>query len=136
VRELRIAHQGRVAILTLNRPDCGNRLTAALARELASALRTLRGDDDVGACVLTGHGDVFCLGGDYAGAGTTTAERTEYANALIAMVDAMANLGKPLIAAQRSTKRESRCWPLWPSRIETPDRKTIDSFAVLQSALA
>jgi enoyl-CoA hydratase/carnithine racemase len=97
--ELKVTRHGRVAILALNRPEQGNRLTAPLAREVASVLRGLRNDGATGACVLTGQGEVFCLGGDYAGAGTTTAERTEYANALIAMDDAMANLGKPLIAA-------------------------------------
>jgi len=97
--ELLITRRGRVAILTLNRPAQGNRLTAPLVREIAAALELLRSDGAIGACVLTGQGDVFCLGGDYAGAGPTELERTEYANALIAMDDAMAKLGKPLIAA-------------------------------------
>jgi hypothetical protein len=44
---------------------------------------------------------VVCLGGDYAGAGPTAAGRAEYANALIAMDESMAQLGKPLIAAAR-----------------------------------
>ena len=49
--------------------------------------------------MLTGAGDDFCLGGDYRGAGPTTAGREEYADALLAMDAAMARLGKPLVAA-------------------------------------
>lgn len=90
---------GRVAVLTLNRPEHGNRLTTALALEVAAALRAARGDTDTGACVLTGAGDVFCLGGDYRGAGPTDEGRRAYADALLEMDDAMARLGKPLVAA-------------------------------------
>lgn len=94
-----VAHRGRVEILTLNRPEHGNRLTASLARALAAELGAARVAADVGACVLTGTGPHFCLGGDYRGAGPTTAGREEYADALLALDAAMARLGKPLIAA-------------------------------------
>jgi enoyl-CoA hydratase/carnithine racemase len=97
--ELLVERRGRVAVLTLNRPEHGNRLTASLAREIAAALAAARDDSGVGACVLTGAGDAFCLGGDWRGAGTTAAGREAYADALIEMDSAMARLGKPLIAA-------------------------------------
>jgi len=94
-----VKRQGRVAVLTLNRPEHGNRLTTALAGEVAAALRAARDDAGIGACVLTGAGDVFCLGGDYRGAGPTDEGRNAYADALLEMDDAMARLGKPLVAA-------------------------------------
>jgi enoyl-CoA hydratase/carnithine racemase len=94
-----VKRQGRVAVLTLNRPEQGNRLTTALAGEVAGALRAARDDAEIGACVLTGAGDVFCLGGDYRGAGPTDEGRNAYADALLDMDDAMARLGKPLVAA-------------------------------------
>ena len=62
-------------------------------------LEAARNDDSVRGCVLTGAGDVFCLGGDYQGAGPTTAGREAYAAALLRMDRAMAALGKPLVAA-------------------------------------
>lgn len=96
---LEVSRHGRVAVLTLARPEQGNRLTAALAGAVAAELAAARADADVGACVLTGAGDVFCLGGDYEGAGPTAAGRDEYARALIDMDRAMARLGKPLVAA-------------------------------------
>jgi enoyl-CoA hydratase/carnithine racemase len=96
---LAVQRQGRVAVLTLNRPEHGNRLTTALAAEVASSLRAARDDAAVGACVLTGAGDVFCLGGDYRGAGPSDEGRAAYADALLEMDDAMVALGKPLVAA-------------------------------------
>jgi enoyl-CoA hydratase/carnithine racemase len=97
--ELVVERRGRVAVLALCRPRHGNRLTAPLAREVVAALTAARDDRGVGACVLTGAGDVFCLGGDWRGAGSTEAPRDDYAQALIEMDSAMARLGKPLIAA-------------------------------------
>lgn len=97
--ELLIHRHGRVAVLTLNRPEHGNRLTTSLANDVAAALEAARHDDGVCAGVLTGEGDVFCVGGDYAGVGPTAAGRKAYADALLRMDRAMAGLGKPLIAA-------------------------------------
>jgi enoyl-CoA hydratase/carnithine racemase len=94
-----VTRRGRVAVLTLNRPEHGNRLTAPLARAMTAALQAVRGDSGAGACVVTGAGEDFCLGGDYRGAGPTAAGREEYADALLAMDAAMAQLGKPLVAA-------------------------------------
>jgi enoyl-CoA hydratase/carnithine racemase len=97
--ELFVTRRDRIAVLTLNRPEHGNRLTASLASAVAEGLESARGDPLIGACVLTGAGNAFCLGGDYRGAGPTTEGRETYADALIAMDRAMAQLGKPLVAA-------------------------------------
>lgn len=83
----------------MRRPEHGNRITQAMAEELAAALESARQSPDIGACVLTGEGDVFCLGGDYRSAGPTNAGRHEFARAFIDMAQAMARFGKPLIAA-------------------------------------
>jgi len=97
--DLLVTRREAVAVLTLNRPDAGNRLTTSLADEIAQTLEAARGDESLHACVLTGAGDVFCLGGDYQGAGPTDAGRKAYARALLRMDAAMAALGKPLVAA-------------------------------------
>ena len=97
--ELLVTRHEHTVVLTLNRPDAGNRLTTSLATEVAAALEAARDDNDVRACVLTGAGDAFCLGGDYQGAGPTKAGRQAYARALLRMDRAMASLGKPLVAA-------------------------------------
>ena len=97
--DLTVARHGRVALLTLDRPRHGNRLTTSLANEVTAALNALRDDREVGACVVTGAGESFCLGGDYQGAGPSKEGRNAYAEALLDMDDAMASLGKPLVAA-------------------------------------
>ena len=97
--ELLVTRHEHIAVLTLNRPEAGNRFTTSLATEVALTLEAARNDDSVRACVLTGAGDVFCLGGDYQGAGPTAAGRKAYAAALLRMDRAMGQLGKPLVAA-------------------------------------
>lgn len=97
--QLDVTRRGRIAILALNRPEHGNRISQQMAEELTAALETARKDPAIGACVLTGSGDVFCLGGDYQGAGPTTSGRMEFARSFIDMTHAMSRLGKPLIAA-------------------------------------
>lgn len=94
-----VERQGRVEIIRMRRPDHGNRVTRQMAEEITAALENVRRDPAVGACVLTGHGEVFCLGGDYQGAGPTSAGRLDFGRAFIDLAQAMARLGKPLIAA-------------------------------------
>jgi 2-(1,2-epoxy-1,2-dihydrophenyl)acetyl-CoA isomerase len=55
---------GRVLILTLNRPERLNALTRELHRQLHEAVLNSSRDSDVGAVVLTGAGPAFCSGGD------------------------------------------------------------------------
>jgi enoyl-CoA hydratase/carnithine racemase len=96
---LEVTHVESVAVLTLKRPDARNRITQLMAEQLVGALAAARSDASVKGCVLTGHGDYFCLGGDYQGAGALNADRMEFGRAHIDMFDAMARLGKPLVAA-------------------------------------
>jgi enoyl-CoA hydratase/carnithine racemase len=97
--QLDVSRSGPVAVLTLKRPDAGNRITQAMAEQIVEALEEARRDPLILGCVLTGHGEVFCLGGDYQGAGSAVASRLEFGRAHIDVFDAMARLGKPLVAA-------------------------------------
>lgn len=56
-----------VAVLTLNRPERRNAYTAEMGRLLSQAYRDCDADDAVRAIVLTGAGDVFCVGADLSG---------------------------------------------------------------------
>ena len=58
---------GRVLILTLNRPDKLNALTPELHRLLHAAVMDAAHDVNIGAVVLTGAGRAFCSGGDMGG---------------------------------------------------------------------
>ncbi|HXA57731.1 MAG TPA: enoyl-CoA hydratase-related protein [Streptosporangiaceae bacterium] len=66
---------GRVARITLNRPEARNSLSDQMTGELLNALETAKGDDGVRVIVLTGAGDrAFCAGADLGGLGQ--AQRT------------------------------------------------------------
>jgi enoyl-CoA hydratase/carnithine racemase len=56
--------QGRVGIITLNRPERKNPLTFESYAELRDFFRALVGVQDVRALVITGAGGNFCSGGD------------------------------------------------------------------------
>lgn len=56
---------GRVAVVTLNRPQVLNALSVALKTELSDALRRVRADESIRALVITGAGDrAFSAGQD------------------------------------------------------------------------
>jgi 2-(1,2-epoxy-1,2-dihydrophenyl)acetyl-CoA isomerase len=56
-----------VAVLTLNRPERRNALSAEMLQALADTLDVVEGAEDVGAVLLTGAGGGFCAGGDVKG---------------------------------------------------------------------
>lgn len=56
--------KGHIARITLNRPDDGNILDAAMAARLAEAGENITQDDAIYVVILTGAGKVFCNGGD------------------------------------------------------------------------
>jgi 2-(1,2-epoxy-1,2-dihydrophenyl)acetyl-CoA isomerase len=56
--------ENAVALISLNRPERRNALTAELLGELLQAFETVRNDPSVRAIVLTGEGPTFCSGQD------------------------------------------------------------------------
>ena len=62
--ELRIAREGAVLVLTLNRPQRHNALSLPLYEALLAALEEAEHSAAVRAVVLTGEGRSFCAGGD------------------------------------------------------------------------
>jgi 2-(1,2-epoxy-1,2-dihydrophenyl)acetyl-CoA isomerase len=55
---------GRVATITLNRPDRMNTMGGDLNERMLEALQRAADDSDVWAVILTGAGRAFCAGGD------------------------------------------------------------------------
>ena len=63
---LEVRTEGRLRVLRLNRPERMNALDRELIDALHRSIREAAGDDDVWAVVLTGNGDAFCSGLDFA----------------------------------------------------------------------
>jgi len=62
---IQVEKHGRVATLTLNRPDAMHAINMQMRSELRQALEALRRDAEVGAVVLTGGGEkAFSAGMD------------------------------------------------------------------------
>ena len=59
-----LADDGRVVVLTLNRPERRNALSDAMLAALATMLERCEADAAVRCIVLTGTGQAFCAGGD------------------------------------------------------------------------
>jgi len=55
---------GRLATVTINRPDKLNALSLSLMEELSSVLDTIRGDSEISVVVVTGAGKHFSAGAD------------------------------------------------------------------------
>lgn len=101
--EVLLERRGAVALLTLNRPERLNAMTARMLNELLAALESLAGDRDVRAVVITGAGRAFCAGADLAGEpvwGTGSAEqRGAELRRLMRSSELLHEMGKPTIAA-------------------------------------
>src|ERR1051325_1065640 len=66
-----LQREGRVGVITLNRPERRNAYTARMGAELQMAFAELEADDEVRAIVVTGAGDYFCAGADLERGGGT-----------------------------------------------------------------
>src|SRR5579883_2803902 len=63
-QEILYTVRGRVATITLNRPDKLNAWTRTMEQEVRQAMHQAAADDAVRAIVLTGAGRGFCAGAD------------------------------------------------------------------------
>lgn len=58
---------GGILVITINRPEARNAVTAAVAAGVAAALDDLDGRDDLTVGIITGAGGTFCAGMDLKG---------------------------------------------------------------------
>jgi enoyl-CoA hydratase/carnithine racemase len=61
---VRLDVDGRVALVTIDRPEARNAIDPETSQALNDAFLRVEQDDDVWASVITGTGEVFCAGAD------------------------------------------------------------------------
>ena len=64
---LRLERQGSIAWCVIDRPHARNALTPAMYYGITKAVQLVNDDDELGALIITGTGDVFAPGGDLGG---------------------------------------------------------------------
>jgi enoyl-CoA hydratase/carnithine racemase len=62
--EIKVAREGDVAVVTLNRPEKRNALSLQMMRELGAALAEIARDPQARVVILRGEGPAFCAGHD------------------------------------------------------------------------
>jgi enoyl-CoA hydratase/carnithine racemase len=107
---------GSIAVLTLNRPDARNSLSEGLIAELHAALDDIGGDAKVRAVVIAANGPAFSAGHDMK---ELTARRSDadrgrayfaqIMNACSAMIQAIVQLPKPVVAAVQGIATAAGC---------------------------
>ncbi|ASL27702.1 enoyl-CoA hydratase [Azotobacter chroococcum] len=90
---------GKVALITLNRPQALNALSPALTAELSALLDALEADDGVAALVLTGSGKAFAAGADIKAMKDWSYMDVYKSDFITASWERLASFRKPSIAA-------------------------------------
>jgi enoyl-CoA hydratase len=90
--------QGRVAVVTLNRPRALNALNLQVMQEVTAALAAFDAEDGVGCIVITGSEKAFAAGADIKEMLPLTLQ-SAYAQDWFAGWDALTRVRKPIIAA-------------------------------------
>jgi enoyl-CoA hydratase/carnithine racemase len=102
VEDISVMRQSGIARVSLNRPSVRNAVTLAMWRELATIFSGFARDPDVRAVVLTGSGNSFSVGADISEFGKIRVDKqqsADYEIAVDACSNAIADLGKPVVAA-------------------------------------
>ncbi len=94
---------GRVATITLNRPDKRNAMNAAMFSELGDAAVEAAGADDVRVVLVRGEGASFCAGIDLGAFGEQLAQGADELREFIELAQrpfaVLAGMPKPTVAA-------------------------------------
>lgn len=98
--DLAVTKADGVALLTLNRPERRNAYTSTMGDELGRAYRRCDDDDEIRAIVLTGAGEAFCVGADFAASANPFEKDSDGAGFTASPINPAAfELRTPVIAA-------------------------------------
>lgn len=102
VEGIDITRTGEIVTVTLNRTERRNAVSFAMWKELAAIFTEFAADDKLRGVILTGAGDCFSAGADitdFAQTRATMEQGIVYEEWVDAACDAIAGLGRPVIAA-------------------------------------
>ncbi|WP_013503798.1 enoyl-CoA hydratase-related protein [Rhodopseudomonas palustris] len=91
--------QGRVGIITLNRPEVLNALNDALMDALGAALLAFDADDSIGAIVITGNARAFAAGADITAMAEASYSDVYGSNFITRNWETIRRVRKPVLAA-------------------------------------
>jgi len=104
-KDLILEKDGHIAVLTLNRPDKMNAISAAMRENLPLALQEVQEDDNVRVLIITGAGRGFCSGADVAvQAARAAGQQAETSRKTIlqlvgSLILGFEKINKPIVAA-------------------------------------
>jgi len=104
-KDLILEKDGAIGVLTLNRPDKMNALSAEMRENLPLALQEVQEDDNLRVLILTGAGRGFCSGADVAVQAARAAgqladtSRKTILQLVGSLILAFEKINKPIIAA-------------------------------------
>ncbi len=96
---LSVRAEGRVTVVTIDRPERRNAVDLATARALYDAFWRFDADEDSDVAVLTGAGGAFCAGADLTALAQVEIRPVESESDFGPMGPTRLKLGKPVIAA-------------------------------------
>jgi 2-(1,2-epoxy-1,2-dihydrophenyl)acetyl-CoA isomerase len=136
--ELLFERRGRVAWVTLNRPEVRNALTPDMRNRLIEIVEEVGVDPELRCLVITGAGEGFCTGADIRGASqrqgggerVAGAARDVIRNGVQRLFRAMWDLEVPTIAAVNGTAAGFGCHLAWMCDlvIASENAKFIEAF--------
>ncbi|MDR1192621.1 MAG: enoyl-CoA hydratase/isomerase family protein [Peptococcaceae bacterium] len=102
-RDLLFTIEGRVATITLNRPEAYNAISDPMRESLRAALDRLRREDGVYIVIFTGAGKAFCAGGDVKLMRRRIEENISYRDRLASYRENVAGMVKEIRAIRQIT---------------------------------
>jgi len=96
---IHVRTEGRVGVITLNRPKQLNALNDALMNELGAALKAFDADEDIGCMIITGSEKAFAAGADIGAMAKYTFADVYKGDYITRNWETIRSIRKPIIAA-------------------------------------
>ena len=107
--DLVLVDRGPVAVVTLNRPERRNALSAAMLQSIFDALDALAADDTARCILIRGEGKHFCAGADFSDVAEGAATGARYGAGFEQMLRAIEDHPLPVVAAVQGAALGAGC---------------------------